>query len=189
MKAHDFLAKLARSLKARTPDAGPGSELRKATRWTSYMTERILDVAGAANAHVCAKTIPRENEVHERAEYLFDFTLYKSGWKDYSLPIVLIEHENQWNEAAFLRDFWKLMLGYAPLRVMFGYVKSNENAGSLVGTIRAEAQTSSWTYPGDTEDLVLIGHEGMGALDWRILHRAAGSSDWKDSSLPAHTQE
>jgi len=60
---------------------------------------------------------PAELE-HWRREYLFDFTLYPE-WKDYSLPSLIIEHENQWSDGTFMLDFWKLMMGLAPLRVMF----------------------------------------------------------------------
>lgn len=184
MNADEFLAALANSLDDNPPPARTRTKLRTATAWTSYMTERILDVAQATAAHVCARTISPGRKAHERSEYLFDFTFYVTDWKDYSLPIVLIEHENQWNEKAFLRDFWKLMFGYAPLRVMFGYTASTKKTTLLVERLRSEAAASSWKYPADTEDLVFIGHRGMGALDWRILHRACGSSDWNARAFP-----
>jgi hypothetical protein len=43
-------------------------------------------------------------------EFLFDFTLYEN-WTNYAQPVVIIEHENNWNTGAFMMDFWKLMLG------------------------------------------------------------------------------
>jgi hypothetical protein len=151
--------------------------------WTLYMSKRLLDLANRKNLHLCAISlaglIEADDDQHQAREYLFDFTLFQ-GWKDYSLPIVVIEHENQWSKQAFLVDLWKILAGFAPLRVMFGYARDKEGVDSLVGAIFNQAWACKWKYPAGCEDLVLLGHGKMDRLDWRVIRRHIGESDWQD---------
>jgi hypothetical protein len=157
--------------------------------WTSFMKGCLLDLAETHRMHVCAEGLGRmpgrnvDPGRHLAAEFLFDFTVYKKAdWEAWSLPSIIIEHENQWTETAFLQDFWKLLIGHAPLRVMFGYARRASDVDSRVRALFAHERTSRWTYPLGTEDLVLLRCPERGGMpwpDWRIVYRPAGGS-WND---------
>ena len=157
-----------------------------AASWTHYMTGRLLDLAKENELHLCGKTLghfgPDLKTEHLAREYLFDFTLYeRDAWKNHSLPCVIIEHENQWSEGEFLRDLWKVMIGFAPLRVMFGYARDEQGVKALATAVRREA--ASWSYPAQgVEDLVLLRHPG--ATAWRLLRRPPGAKAWSESVTP-----
>ena len=170
ISAVQFVDLLAVVLKAQPPEPWSG-----AADWTFYITSRLRDLAARADAHLCASTlgvlVGKERQEHQRREYVFDFTIF-TEWNDYSLPAVVIEHENQWTEAAFMFDMWKLMIGHAPLRVMFGYANTPAAADHLIARLREHAHQSSWTAPSGVEDLVLVGHGGMDPIkDWRVVRR------------------
>lgn len=155
-----------------------------ATAWTNYMAKRIRGVADAKDLRLCTTTgsaiekSAGEESKHWRCEYLFDFTLYRKEWEDYSLPLVIIEHENQWNSAAFMFDFWKLMIGFAPLRVMFGYAGTQALLEQRIQGIRDNARASAWNYPESVEDLVLLRSPDMDTKTWQILSREG--TVWRD---------
>ncbi|WP_394825705.1 hypothetical protein [Pendulispora albinea] len=172
ISAENFLQQLASVLHAHPPPHPPGP-----ADWTLYMTMRFRDLAERVEAHLCSSTLGKlagnDPQIHEPHEYLFDFTLF-TDWMNYSLPAVIIEHENKWNEKAFMLDFWKLMLGHAPLRVMFGYASTAAGADKLVTRLEQHATDSAWAAPTDIEDLVLIGHGDMDYIDdWRVVLRRA----------------
>ncbi|WP_373044605.1 hypothetical protein [Vulgatibacter sp.] len=161
-----------------------------ASGWTQFMTDRLTLVARNAGLGICShyledapRTWKNEGATRQlRREYGFDFTLFRD-WTEYEQPAVLIEHENAWNLRAFLADFWKLMFGYAPLRVMFGYHASESGISAYVERIRELARANSWTYPSGTEDIVLLGHNGMEPHAFRVLRRYANSGEWRESGV------
>ena len=112
---------------------------------------------------------------HLPTEFLFDITIYKaSDWEDWSLPSIIIEHENEWTERAFFQDFWKLLLGNANLRVMFGYARTAKDVDERAAALLRHEAKSSWSYPESVEDLVLLrcpSDGGMPWPEWRLLHR------------------
>src|ERR1700691_5520727 len=98
MNGDEFLRALKDAKRRGTEPA----EVRSAS-WTHYMTGRLLDLAKENELHLCGKTLGHFGldlkTEHLAREYLFDFTLYeRDAWKNYSLPCVIIEHENQWSE-------------------------------------------------------------------------------------------
>jgi hypothetical protein len=173
MNADEFLKAFAVSYQ---PAPAPGRD--GATPWTEYMANRVWRIVTAHELHLCTTTgsiRPPTDPValeHWRRECLFDFTLYEKGWHDYSLPSVIIEHENSWRHEAFMFDFWKLMMGFAPLRVMFGYVGTETQLDERFEHIRRHAHTSGWRYPEHVEDLVLLRSPEMDTKEWRVLSRA-----------------
>jgi len=183
MDATAFLSALSRSFKknrAQLPAA-----VQPAT-WTLFMQRCLLALAEDHGMHVCAQGLGRRSGLHvdpnqhKAAESLFDFTLFKpADWEAWSLPSVIIEHENQWTEQAFLQDFWKLLVGYAPLRVMFGYAGSVADVDARVRALLTHEVQSRWSYPADVEDLVLLRSPVMPWPEWRILYRPAFGA-WND---------
>ncbi len=116
-----------------------------------------------------------------RREYLWDYTLFRK-WKEYELPSVIIEHENSHGREGFLLDFWKLMLGFAPLRVMVGYVSRRRDCS--VRFREMERVARSMEKPQTTTDLVLIRSPDMKEdkpyfLGWE---RPAGQDEWEERS-------
>lgn len=178
MNAQQFFAEFKAALSANPAPQGP-----QVAGWTGYIADCLLYLANhhQPGLHVCSASLrlqPRRNTNHEQREYLYDFTLFE-GWNDYSLPAVLIEHENQWSEHAFMLDFWKLLFGWAPLRVMIGYASTSEAARALAAKISLHAADSHWRYPADTEDLVLIGHGEMDReTGWTVVIRTQGTTNW-----------
>lgn len=193
--AHSFLVALGASFDAVPRGLVPGAERGP---WTEFISERILAAATHCRWHVCAETIdvapgedfPTAN--HERKEYQFDFTLYaEKNWTWYALPDVILEHENDWNVQSFLNDFWKLLAGYAPLRVMMGYASNPSKVDELVQAITRHASESRWRYPNDVDDLVLLRcpEPGMAWPEWRVLVRLHGDHrGWLDAREVALTK-
>ncbi len=186
MNASTFLDAFFAALKknARLP---PATE--NASDWTSFMTNCLCTLADETKMHLCGRRIPksracRSNDPvrHMPNEFHYDFTLYADGnWNWCSLPSVIIEHENQWSQHAFFQDFWKILAGFAPLRVMFGYAKDKDHVETLAASIRQKAHDDAWQYPAESEDLVLLRCPIKGGMDWpkwRVLHRPRGGS-WK----------
>ncbi|WP_194869659.1 hypothetical protein, partial [Myxococcus sp. AB025B] len=104
-------------------------------------------------------------------EFLFDFTMYHDFEGDYAQPEIILEHENVWHLDAFMEDFWKLMFGYAPLRVMIGYHRDMNHVNEYIDAIRRFDRERRWRYPAGVEDLVLIGHRQMEARGFRVVNR------------------
>lgn len=187
MNAATFASALGVALKrndSRRPSNGQPAS------WTLFMKGCLLDLAEANKMHMCAEGIGRIPSVrvdpgrHMSKEFLFDCTLYaEKDWEAWSLPTVVIEHENEWSEPAFFQDFWKILIAHAPLRVMFGYAKKREGVERLSAAIREHAVKSGWWYPSNVEDIVFLRSPENGGMPWpmwRIVYRRASSKDWKD---------
>lgn len=101
---------------------------------------------------------------------------HKNGGS-YRLPEVVIEHENGTSEKNFIYDMRKLMMAWAPLRVMIGYVpRGDHKPADRLATIRAAAAKGHWTYPDGCADLALVGPYWMNTpRDYLVLHRPPGS--------------
>jgi hypothetical protein len=155
-----------------------------ASAWTEGTFTLLADVATRLEMHACAARGTLGPE-HMRREFLFDVSVYaKEDWGNkWGLPKILIEHENSHSKAPFFDDFWKLMVGNAPLRVMFGYGANAASIEERVTMVREQSQINRWTYPRGTEDLVLLRYPGDAWPNWRILHRAC-SSTWSDFKSP-----
>jgi hypothetical protein len=112
-----------------------------------------------------------------RREYLYDYTMF-SGWEGSELPTVLVEHENLYSEAEFFLDFWKVMFGFAPLRVMIGYTTKADGVVARWESVRKVTVARKWIYPMQSDDLVLIGHPEMQPTGFKVWRRSAGSESW-----------
>jgi len=175
------------------PESWKGFRLKEgASAWTAYMARKVFELARKNDLGVCSHVGNCAPPGFEDAtkvtgwarEFLFDFTLYHN-WSNFSEPVVIIEHENNWNTGAFMADFWKLLLGYAPLRVMIGYQRTAGRVREYFDAIRSNAARERWRYPADTEDLVLVGHERMAPQGFHVLRRSMGSREWCDCGLLA----
>lgn len=144
-------------------------------QWTLYMLSRLLDAANANSLHMCARGIGRGNGHHMAQEFLFDITMYDQvRWVDWGQPSIIIEHENLWSDESFYADFWKLLVGFAPLRVMFGYANNEADVRTRAANLSQKGAASGWTYPSGVEDLVVLRSPDMNWPDWVVVHRPDG---------------
>ncbi|HRI65763.1 MAG TPA: hypothetical protein PK156_16065 [Polyangium sp.] len=181
MQAAEFLDALAKPLKKLQPPKSSSSQ-----DWTVYMTQCLFDAAKKhLHVHMCSRTLqkvdgpPKGSLTHMSKEFLYDITLYASAnWEDWSLPDVIVEHENHHSHQAFLWDFWKLLTGHAPLRVMFGYANGSDGVEERVKLVHNTAAKSKWQYPNDSEDLVIVRAPNMTWSTWRVLYRRRKTKTW-----------
>lgn len=162
--------------------------------WTAWMTERLHDVARDAGLSCLCKNRDHRSDFEGcgagetrglQRERLYDLTWYRA-WTSYEIPSVIIEHENSYSLDAFLNDHWKLMFGWAPLRVSIGYARDAAALDAYLPHLNDTAARAGWRFPPDCEDLSLLGHRGMHPRSFRVLHRAPGATEWRDlSSLRA----
>lgn len=150
--------------------------LAGAAAWTDFVFRALADAARDCGMVSCAartstKT-PRE-EAWTRREYLFDVTWFRPNCTDYETPSLILEHENAWDQGAFLLDFWKILVGYAPVRVMMGYSRhKSEHAPWIakVNEILAD-ESRGVRLPADVEDLILLGHRDMEPTGYAVYRR------------------
>lgn len=151
------------------------------------MANALWCTAARMGLGVCSKSLADATDDWKEAkkeeglkrEYLYDFTFYRT-WQPYELPEVIVEHENAWSEGGFLLDFWKLMFGSAPLRVMFGYGRELKRARKYLESAWAEKRKNNWYFPPKTEDLVLLGFRDMEPRAFEVYRRRCGETDWSN---------
>lgn len=156
--------------------------------WTHYMT-RMLHLTAKAGSLVCCchqGNITAHEEIFgaesgcEYREYLFDLTWYSNNNGYYEQPAVIIEQENHYDPSEFRLDFWKLMVGYAPLRVMVGYTKTQAECSDRIDWLNQAVNENQWNFPPQTEDLVLVGYQAMEHGDFLVAHRPVGEVRWSN---------
>lgn len=145
----------------------------KARDWTAWAVECLHEVhreagLGCTCHHIKHGAAGRpEGELGFKRENLWDLTWYR--WSAlYEHPVVVIEHENVWSEVAFARDAWKLTMALAPLRVMVGYTRTEAEHLDRASWWNEMAKRHDWHFPPHCEDLVLVGHWGMGPEDYHV---------------------
>jgi hypothetical protein len=123
--------------------------------------------------------MPVPNQPEHTHELLFDFCWFTNRG-EYALPDVVIEHENSPHKRDFLYDLWKLMVARAPLRVMIGYVATDDERTARLSDINRIAAESHWMFPDETEDLVLIGTTSMPTpQSFAVCLRSAGVAQFR----------
>ncbi|MBZ4395346.1 hypothetical protein OWM54_19370 [Myxococcus sp. MISCRS1] len=175
----------AQSLVNALPKDWDGGVPEEGTKnWSQFMAARLVEAARELKLGVCATGSGAPSEWSKTTlhsgyarEFLFDYTMFRD-WDSYTQPEVILEHENAWSVDAFMEDFWKLMVGYAPLRVMIGYCQNLERTAEYVTAIRKSASEGNWRYPPGVEDLVLIGHGRMTPRGFKVVNRRAESQEW-----------
>lgn len=118
---------------------------------------------------------------HVGGEDRFDYSLVPNALKG-TLPSVLIEHELSTAPKAFDSDFRKLLLGFAPVRVMFGYVEPNASRSRVIEQVNKRSAEFDWQFPENTEDVLLVGYHTMTGVDrdnWVLAIRGHGTSVWR----------
>lgn len=112
-------------------------------------------------------------------ELLYDMAWLPRNGGLYRLPQVVIEHENGASERPFIYDLRKLIIAWAPLRVMIGYVPLGHEPEERLETIRATVEKGHWAFPSSCADLVLIGHYELATpRDYLVLERPAGAHEF-----------
>ncbi len=186
LPAATFLESLARSLQAAPlPDQADEGEVQ------AFLAHRLFDIADHERLHATAKECKRPGRLgtlasrpgitrHELKKSNFFVSFFKE-WSDHSLPACIIEQVAGESEEGFLGDLWELLAAFAPLRVAITEANHEADLEALLTLLRNESTASGWHYPDSTEDLVLICLTRASLIDWRVVHRAAGSGLWRDA--------
>lgn len=181
MDARIFRSLLARAL----PETWPPHAPRSWSAWTAHMVDHLHAVASDAGmACVCQHPhIATKHQPTHTREVLFDFCWYR-GEGRYALPDVVIEHENSPHTDDLLYDLWKLMAAQAPLRVMIGYAPTPADWPVRLGAINEVIQSSGWTFPEASEDLILVGTSVMpDPRHFVVFHRPVGGLAFRHAGM------
>lgn len=121
---------------------------------------------------------------HER-EVLFDGLWLPGKVSNYRLPQVVIEHENGTKLEDILYDLRKVMMAWAPVRVMFGYAQREQDPYLRVAELEERIKGFGWTYPPGCEDLILIGPYLMPTpRSYLVLYRPPGVTSFAPLEVP-----
>lgn len=114
-------------------------------------------------------------------ELLFDgLWLHQGAGRD-SLPQVVIEHENGTSDEHVIYDLRKLMMAWAPVRVMICYAPRGYSLAQRITELEQAIAARDWTYPDGCEDLVLVGPFFMDTpRDYTVLHRPEGTAQFRN---------
>jgi len=168
MDAETFLSHLRVALHTTWGEAKVS--LKKPSECSKYIFKALSEAAGSAGIDYRGHSYKRE--------LLYDGVWLPQNGGVYRLPQVVIEHENGTSEEHFIYDMRKLIMAWAPLRVMIGYVPAGGNHKPVdrLATIRAAAEKGHWIYPAGCEDLALVGPYWMHTpRDYLVLHRPANT--------------
>lgn len=143
-----------------------------AAAWSGFMFGALADAAQDCGMVCCASRL-HGGPQWARREHLFDVTWFREKCGDWETPELILEHENQWSEREFLVDFWKLLLGYAPIRVMIGYCDNELRRTTWVDKVNSilNERAQHIRLPDGVEDLILLGHKGMATTGFSVYKR------------------
>ena len=126
----------------------------------------------------------RDHDPHGRmprgytAHYPYEMTWYRA-WQTWELPAAAVVVHAGGRFDAWLQHHWLLMMAAAPLRVSCPFTARAEDQTTWCPLLRSIAEESGWPPP-VSEDLVLLGHVGMGPRDHRVLYRGPEQPVWLD---------
>lgn len=112
------------------------------------------------------------------AHYPYEMTWYRS-WQTWELPSAAITVHAGHRFDMWLQHHWLLMMSAAPLRVSCPFTTSADDQTTWCPLLRNIAEESSWPEP-TSQDLVLLGHVGMGPRAMRVLYRGPDLPRWVD---------
>lgn len=149
--------------------------------WTSLMFD-VFQAAANDCAMVSCSPKNKRGPYWAKREHLLDVTWFRTDCGDWDTPELILEHENQHSQQEFLRDFWKLLVGYAPVRVMIGYCGKKDQRVSWIDSLNQKLRDTKAQirFPGDVEDLILLGYWGMSFTDFAVYRRR--NSEFKKSA-------
>lgn len=159
-----------------------------AAAWTSFVFSALRDAASDCGMVSCdARRVPEGGPKREwwvKREYLFDVTWFRSDCTDWEPPSLILEHENQWSLQELLIDFWKLLFGFAPLRIMIGYAGREDARTSWIEKVNGIiADEQRVRLPEGVDDVILLGHKGMQPTGYAVYRRHGRHFDRTEDSL------
>lgn len=187
MNIDEFLRTLNARLAAAPPDAIEEA-LVGAANWSTFVFRALADAAADHGMVSCAArhiTASTDVGAWTKREYLFDVTWFLRTCADWDTPALILEHENLWNREAFMADFWKLLIGYAPLRVMMAYAGDSEARESWIAHVNEvlSHREAAIRLPDDVDDLILLGHRGMKPTGYAVYRRQGRRFERMSDSL------
>lgn len=106
----------------------------------------------------------------------------QSGEEEWIAPVVAIEHENDYTDAARSVDHWKVSQVAALLRVFIGYTRHGNNIDVASKVLRD--RESRWRPVPGGEALIILGHSQMQYGCFRAWWARQGQGDWKECGNP-----
>lgn len=173
LDADSLLDAFAAELPVSWDEVDPPAATRRA--WSAFVMPRLVLAAERFGMVGCAKTFGSKVP-WARREHLYDLTWFARDCGPFASPSLLLEHENDYAESAFLEDFWKLLFGWAPLRVMVGYTRSAEARTARVERVNEVLRdpANAIGFPEGVTDLLLLGHWGMAPRGFAAWRREGG---------------
>ena len=141
--------------------------------WTSHLTAMVVQSCHDMEWQAAAKGFPLNLLPQSGQEYLgIDVLAFggsgstSDGQKGWRLPIAAFELENSRGDDRVAYSLWKVLCLRAPLRVVFAYRVSWEEARKLIGLLTQDVVGAlpiqeRAALPGDT--IVVVGSRGEGA--------------------------
>ncbi|HZF50164.1 MAG TPA: hypothetical protein VE093_16005 [Polyangiaceae bacterium] len=147
-----------------------------AAAWTGFVFSALARAAADCGMVSCAArhaTAASRAEPWALREHLFDVTWFRHDCTDWDTPFLILEHENAWDRRAFLVDFWKLLVGYAPVRVMIGYSRRAFDHDPWISEVNEilSSKHSGVRLPDGVDDVILLGHRGMTPSGYAVYRR------------------
>jgi hypothetical protein len=164
-------ARLDEAPKEAIEDASAG-----AAAWTGFVFGALAHAAddcGMVSFAARHVTPASRAEAWALRDHLFDVTWFRRDCTDWETPLLILEHENAWNRSAFLVDFWKLLVGYAPVRVMMGYSRHEQEHDLWIAEVNQilSDERRGVRLPDGVDDVILLGHRGMKPTGYAVYRR------------------
>ena len=136
--------------------------------WTRELTSVVVDACEAHGWRAAAKGHPLDLLPKDGQEYLsLDVMAFDPGASPWPFPVAVMELENSKDPARIAYSLWKVLCVRCPLRVVYCYRPTAEEARELVETLRQEviaplAPNERLALGGET--MVTVGLQGQAAV-------------------------
>lgn len=178
---------LLRTLHDILPERWSGGLAPSAPEHYAALMHAALHATAARLRLSCCCPSPDHSQDHDpygrmprgySATYPYEMTWYRS-WQTWELPCAVLAVHGGHRFDAWLQQHWLLMMAAAPLRVSCAFTATADDQTTWCPLLRSIAEESGWPAP-TSQDVVLLGHAGMGPRDMRVLYRGPDLPTWVD---------
>lgn len=157
-------------------------------QWTSGMYPVLYEIGIENNFFVQCKPFDyRGARVGDKELLTIDFmylpnTFDPDGYIHYP-PVVVIEHENNWDYWSKREDFWKMCLITSQLRVFMGYCANEATAREQGRQLAKLYSDHDMKQIVGGETLILISADRSAGTSWLSWLLKDGRHDWQESRV------